>query len=134
MLNTRALQVRTIGLPQQKTHSFRVNIRVMMGLLTLAAGATLIGHSAHAQTADAATPPPATVAPPAPASPPPKYSARDVDRVFNYLDTNHDGKISREEAAAFKNIASHFDGADANKDNFLSHAEFDNAVNGRKPQ
>ena len=136
MKNTPVPQVRITALPQQKTHfagiTTRSNIRLMMGMLTLTAAAALIATAAHAQT-DTAAPPHAPVTP-ASAAPSPKYSAQDVDRVFNYLDTNRDGKISREEAAAFKNIASHFDGADANKDNFLTHAEFDNAVNGRKPQ
>ena len=58
-----------------------------------------------------------------------KYAAQDVERVFNFLDSNRDGKISRDEAAGFKNIAKHFDAADVNKDNFLSKEEFDNALN-----
>ena len=58
-----------------------------------------------------------------------KYAARDVERAFNFLDSNRDGKISRAEAAGFKNIAKHFDAADVNKDEFLSKEEFDNAVN-----
>ena len=135
MKNTRYPQVKTVALPKQKQPS-QFNLRFMMGMLTLTAAAALIATAAHAQAANTATPPPAPVAPASAASAAttPKYSAQDVDRVFNYLDTNRDGKISRQEAAAFKNIASHFDGADANKDNVLTHAEFDNAVNGRKPQ
>ena len=113
-----------------------------MGMLTLTAAAALNASVAHAETSNPAPSPHATAAsaasaasaPSAKANPAPKYSAQDVDRVFKYLDTNRDGKISREEAAAFKNIASHFDNADADKDNFLTHEEFDNAVNGRKPQ
>jgi hypothetical protein len=65
---------------------------------------------------------------------PRKYALQDVERVFNYLDSDHDGKISRTEAAAFKNIASHFDAADVNKDHLLTKEEFDNAINGFKPQ
>lgn len=142
MRNTSAPQIRAIALAQQNTHPFRVNsrlgIRFMMGMLTLTAALALIANSAHAQAFDAARPPSAAVAPVATATTkttnPPKYSAHDVERVFNYLDTDRDGKISRSEAAAFKNIASHFDGADTNKDNFLTRDEFDNAVNGRKTQ
>lgn len=142
MKNTRAPQAHSIALMQQKTHPLfansRLNIRFMMGMLTLTAAAALIASVAHAETANTTPPPTATAvsaaSTTATANPAPKYAAQDVDRVFKYLDTNRDGKISREEAAAFKNIASHFDGADVNKDSFLTHNEFDNAVNGRKPQ
>ena len=142
MKNTRAPQAHSIALMQQKTHPLlansRLNIRFMMGMLTLTAAAALIASVAHAETANTTPPSTATAvsaaSTTATANPAPKYAAQDVDRVFKYLDTNRDGKISREEAAAFKNIASHFDGADVNKDNFLTHDEFDNAVNGRKPQ
>ena len=58
-----------------------------------------------------------------------KYAAQDVERAFNFIDSNRDGKTSRDEAAGFKNIAKHFDAADVNKDNFLSKEEFDNALN-----
>ena len=109
-----------------------------MGMLSLTAAVAMIASVAHAETANTTPPPTATAASSASttatANPGPKYSAQDVDRVFKYLDTNRDGKISREEAAAFKNIASHFDSAYTDKDNFLTHDEFDNAVNSRKPQ
>ncbi|MDB5963995.1 MAG: putative signal transduction protein with EFhand domain [Polaromonas sp.] len=98
-------------------------------MLTLTAAAALFALNAGAQTPAADTASPAT----AQAATAPKYAAQDVERVFSYLDKNQDGKISREEGAAFKNIASHFDGADANKDNSLSREEFESAVNGGKP-
>ena len=70
------------------------------------------------------------VAPSAPATPASrKYSAQDVERAFNFLDSNRDGKISHAEAAGYKNIAKHFDAADVNKDEYLSKEEFDNALN-----
>ncbi len=40
------------------------------------------------------------------------------------LDTNGDGKISREEAAQSKGLAKHFDQIDTNKDGFLTREEF----------
>ena len=45
------------------------------------------------------------------------------------MDVNKDGKISRAEAAGFRNVAKHFDAADSNKDNLLSLEEFGNALN-----
>lgn len=120
-------------------------------MLTLTAAAALFAmlalQGAHAQTsapasadvagtADVSTRSGAAAQAPATPTkqPPRKYASQDVERVFNYLDSDHDGKISRAEGAAFKNIASHFDGADIDKDNFLTKEEFDNAINGFKPQ
>ena len=64
----------------------------------------------------------------------PKYAAQDLERAFDFMDANHDGRISREEAAAFPGVAKHFDEADTNKDNFLSREEFNSAMNAVKPQ
>ena len=63
-----------------------------------------------------------------------KYAVKDIQRVFSFMDTNRDGKISREEAAGFRNIAKHFDEADLDKDDLLSYGEFENALNGKKSQ
>lgn len=70
-------------------------------------------------------PEPAVPAPPAV----PKYSASDIKTIFNYLDRNKDGKISREEAAGFKGVARNFDRADTNQDGSLSFDEFAFAMN-----
>jgi len=43
---------------------------------------------------------------------------------FKDLDTNHDGKISREEANKSPDVSSKFTQADANKDGKLDAAEF----------
>ena len=64
----------------------------------------------------------------------PKYAAKDIQRVFGFMDRNKDGKISREEAAGFRNVAKHFDEADLDKDDLLSYEEFENALNGNKSQ
>lgn len=64
----------------------------------------------------------------------PKYAAKDIQRVFGFMDTNRDGKISREEAVGFRNVAKHFDEADLDKDDLLSYEEFENALNGNKSQ
>ena len=65
------------------------------------------------------------------ARPPPKYSAAEIERAFNFMDANKDGKVSRQEAAGFRNVAKHFDAADTDKDGTLSLREFGNALNRR---
>lgn len=81
--------------------------------------------AASATPAAATTPEPAVPAPPAV----PRYSASDIKTIFNYLDRNKDGKISREEAAGFKGVARNFDRADTNNDGSLSSDEFTFAMN-----
>ena len=58
----------------------------------------------------------------------PKYSAGQIKTIFNYLDRNHDGVITREEAAGFKGVARNFDRADTNHDGALSFEEFEFAM------
>ena len=96
-------------------------------MLTLTAAAAQLAPSAQAQSAQ----PAAAASAPATA---PKYAVKDLERAFNFMDANKDGKISREEAAGFRGVARHFDEADTNKDNALSREEFENAMNGVKPQ
>lgn len=52
-------------------------------------------------------------------------SAASSDRAqrFDRLDSNADGRLSREEVAAHPEIAQRFDQLDANKDGFLSRDE-----------
>lgn len=61
--------------------------------------------------------------------PSPRYSAKDIERAFGFIDANKDGKISREEASGFRNVAKYFDAADINKDGTLSLEEFGSALN-----
>jgi hypothetical protein len=98
-------------------------------MLTLSAGAALFAMRAQAQTQ---AEPPATTASATPATPAAKYSAKDLERAFNFMDANKDGKVSRDEAASFRNVAKHFDEADTDKDQMLSPAEFENAMNQSK--
>ena len=63
------------------------------------------------------------------AKPAPKYNPKDIERAFMFMDADRDGKISRQEASGFRNVAKHFDAADTNKDNYLSLEEFGNALN-----
>jgi hypothetical protein len=107
-------------------------------MLTLSAGAALFAMRAQAQPA--AAPPAAAAsqpqaeasAPAAAASPEAKYSAKDLERAFSFMDANKDGKVSRDEAASFRNVAKHFDEADTDKDQMLSPVEFENAMNRSK--
>lgn len=89
-------------------------------MFTLCAAAALLAMgSARAET-------PGTAAAEATA---PRYTASKLELAFNYMDGDRDGKISRAEAAGFRGVARHFDEADTDKDQFLSRAEFDAAMN-----
>ena len=89
---------------------------------------------APALQAQPATPEPAAavMTPAAVAVAKPRYSSSDIDRAFGFMDGNKDGKISREEAAGFRNVAKHFDAADTNKNQALSREEFESALNSTK--
>jgi hypothetical protein len=79
--------------------------------------------------------PPKPAAPKPDASKPPKPPPVEVERVrvvhgsrsggdlFSRLDRDHDGRISREEAAASSEIARYFDEIDTDGDGFISRAE-----------
>ena len=47
----------------------------------------------------------------------------DYGQQFDKLDTNADGRLSREEVATYPEIAQRFEQIDANKDGFLSRVE-----------
>ncbi len=74
--------------------------------------------------------PPSTMAAPttpvaaAGAIAPNRTTTSDVAAAFDRGDTNKDGRLSREEAEKFPEIANRFDQIDANKDGFLSRDEF----------
>lgn len=59
----------------------------------------------------------------------PRYAAGDLARAFTFMDGNKDGKVSRDEASGFRNVAKHFDAADTNRDAALSLEEFSSAMN-----
>ncbi|WP_348046367.1 EF-hand domain-containing protein [Polaromonas sp.] len=110
-------------------------------MLVVATAAVLYATSGHAQAPEpaAAVPGPAATEPQPPASAStapsgPKYAAKDLERAFNFMDKDNNGKVSRDEASNFRGVAKHFDEADTNKDNMLSREEFERAMNGPKPQ
>ena len=47
-----------------------------------------------------------------------------IEAAFARADTNSDGKLSRDEAQRFPEIAARFDELDLDRDGFLSFAEF----------
>jgi Ca2+-binding EF-hand superfamily protein len=51
-----------------------------------------------------------------------------ADRVMKRLDTNKDGRISRDEAKAGPRIEKHFDRIDADRDGFVAKAELVSAL------
>ena len=95
--------------------------------IALVASAVLVTVMANGQTVEPKAPAAPSASPTAASTV--RYSAKDIDRAFNFMDANQDGVISREEAARFRNVARHFDEADTNKDNVLSHTEFSSALN-----
>jgi len=119
-------------LPSRATHATSVQAWAMM--LTVSAAAALFAiNAAHAQNPKTSAPAATASAAGTPA-PAPRYAASDLKRAFNFMDGNHDGKVSREEAAGFRGVARHFDQADTNQDRFLSRKEFDTAMNYVKPK
>jgi hypothetical protein len=122
---------------QRPVHSPSWYLFGFAALLTVSAGAALFAMRAQAQTVAAPAAaasqtqaePAATAASATPAA---KYSAKDLERAFSFMDGNKDGKVSRDEASSFRNVAKHFDEADTDKDQMLSPAEFENAMNQSK--
>lgn len=100
-------------------------------MLGLSAAAALLAMNAHAQNPAA---PASGASATEVAAPAPRYAANELERAFNFMDSNHDGKVSREEASGFRGVAKHFDQADTDSDGFLSRAEFDKAMNYVKPK
>ena len=106
--------------------------------LAMAAAAMLVATSANAQTAEQAGREPSHADAQVATRPLPtpqaatKYTPQDITRAFGFLDSNKNDKISLEEAASFRNVAKHFQAADTNKDQSLSRAEFESALNRRK--
>jgi Ca2+-binding EF-hand superfamily protein len=54
--------------------------------------------------------------------------AKHVDDVMARLDTNKDGKISKDEASKGPRLSKHFDDVDADHDGFVTRAELTTAM------
>ena len=100
--------------------------------LGISTAALLLALSVQAQDADAPATATADAAPAEVSAP--RYSARDLERAFGFMDGNRDGQVSRQEASGFRGVAKNFDRADTNHDGFLSREEFDAAMNYVKPR
>ena len=111
-----------------KPRRYRVALAIGIARGALLSATFLI--SAHAQSADAPKGPADT---PEAAASVPRYSASQLRQAFNFMDADHDGKVSREEASGFRGVAKNFDRADTNHDESLSREEFDKAMNYVKP-
>ena len=107
------------------TATLRSNFRTLV-----ATTASLLAMAGYAQpTTPEAPAAPQVQAAPAAATAAPRYAAPDIERAFSFMDANKNGKVSREEAAGFRNVAKYFSAADTNQDQALSLEEFASAMN-----
>lgn len=110
----------------RRTYSFEARSVLLFAALTLGAAAAL-----HAQTQPvtqaAASFGPASSAPAAPSKSPVGPAAKPsaaTQAAFDKADANHDGKLSPQETTTLPAIGKRFKPLDADKNGFLSPAEF----------
>jgi EF hand domain-containing protein len=70
----------------------------------------------------------------APPTAPSEQAPQSKGATFESLDTNSDGKISKEEAAANANVSAQFARYDVNGDGFIERAEVGQANGAKSPQ
>ena len=102
-----------------KTHSLKRSAL----MLVIAAALTAPLAFAQSDTTPSA-PTPASAPMQTGAMAPDAMSQSSAPKTWKELDTNNDGKLSKDEVAGDPMWSSHFDAADANKDGFISKAEF----------
>lgn len=113
----KASSARTVK--QHFMSNFEAHSTLLVAALVLGAAA-----SAHAQT-DAAPPASPTATSPAQGSiPQNKVTSKDLDAIFLQADANKDGKLDRREAESLAAVSQRFEQLDANRDSFISRAEF----------
>jgi Ca2+-binding EF-hand superfamily protein len=95
------------------------SVWLLAALVMGAAGA------ARAQTAPSPSQaPPAHITTAGTTIPQNSISNRELDAAFNRADTNHDGKLTRQEAERFPALEQRFEQIDSNHDAFISRDEF----------
>ncbi|MGV8805198.1 MAG: EF-hand domain-containing protein [Polaromonas sp.] len=57
-----------------------------------------------------------------------RTTTKELDAAFNRGDTDHNGKLDRQEAERFPALAQRFDKIDTDHDHFISRAEFRRAA------
>lgn len=119
--------------------AFRHARAAMLSLGVIAA--VLLAMPVAAQQPEAAaTQAPRAAPPDLPREPSPEaarkieFTAANIALAFSLLDRDKDGRISREEAAGIRGVDRNFERADANQDNSLSRAEFEQAMKQSKPR
>ena len=122
------MQPRPINPKQALSAAYQRRLsRQAWAMLFSVGAAALFAMGAHAQGTDSSAPDaPSAASRQAPA---PRYAANELERAFGFIDGDHDGKISWQEASGFRGVAKNFDRADTNQDGFLSREEFDAAMN-----
>ena len=103
-------------------------------MLGACAAVALFAVGVHAQGMDSPTPAASGAAAGQVTASAPRYAASELERAFGFMDSNGDGKVSRQEASGFRGVAKNFDRADTNQDDYLSREEFDTAMNYVKPK
>lgn len=87
-----------------------------------------LGSAGAVQAQTPATPPrtnPPMTAPAGAMDPPPASKA---NAAFSRADVNHDGKLTRDEAAAIPGLAQRFDEIDAGHKGYITRDEYDKAM------
>ncbi|MBU6503837.1 MAG: EF-hand domain-containing protein [Burkholderiaceae bacterium] len=87
-----------------------------------------LGGAAAVQAQTPATAPrtnPPMTAPAGAMNPPPASKA---EAAFNRADANHDGKLTREEAAAIPGLAARFDQIDTGHKGYITRDQYDKAM------
>jgi hypothetical protein len=93
---------------------------MLLTVATLLTGTALALAQREAPPGAAPGTPPST----AQTAPPAQTQSVDVGAIFDKLDTNHDGKLTPDEAAVHPTVAAHFKDADANGDGVITKEEF----------
>ncbi|WHZ09903.1 MAG: hypothetical protein OJF60_000342 [Burkholderiaceae bacterium] len=113
---------------QQRISNFEARSLMIIAAWALSSAAAVHAQTYGTQPAQPARPGAPMTAPAGAMDPPQATSRADADSAFKRADANHDGKLSREEAAAIPTLAEHFDQADANHDGSITKDEYEKVL------